>query len=87
MIKVLRQTLSGSSTAFEFPVKGTKFLVKNLSDQDCFVNFEDITNEDECILIPKQTAQVVLMNESSRFGFDTLYVKGTGLVEVQVVSY
>lgn len=28
MIKVLRQTLSGSSTVFEFPVKGTKFLVK-----------------------------------------------------------
>lgn len=76
---------------FEFSVKGTKFLVKNLSDADIYVNFENITNdnEDTSILIPSQVAQVVLMNEISHFGFDKIYVKGagTGDVEVQVVCY
>ena len=89
MLNVLRQTLAGTSTEFEFSVKGRKFLVKNLSDADIYVNFEDITNdnEDTSILIPSKVAQVVLMNEISHFGFDKIYVKGTGDVEVQVVSY
>ena len=89
MLNVLRQTLDGSSTEFEFSVKGRKFLVKNLSNADIYVNFEDITNdnEDTSILIPSQVAQVVLMNEISHFGFSKIYVKGTGDVEVQVVSY
>lgn len=89
MLNVLRQTLAGTSTEFEFSVKGRKFLVKNLSNADILVNFEDITNdnEDTSILIPSQVAQVVLMNEISHFGFDKIYVKGTGDVEVQVVSY
>lgn len=89
MLNVLRQTLAGTSTEFEFSVKGRKFLVKNLSSADIYVNFEDITNdnEDTSILIPSKVAQVVLMNEISHFGFDKIYVKGTGDVEVQVVSY
>ena len=39
-LKVKRQTLDGTSEAFEFDVKGVKFLVKNLSDNDCLVNFD-----------------------------------------------
>lgn len=88
-LKVQRKTLAGSSTEFEFPVKGTKFLVKNLSDAECYVNFEAITNENEdtSILIPAQIAQVVLANEITHFGVSSIYVKGTGDVEVQVINW
>ena len=88
-LKVKRQTLTGQSTAFTFDVPGLKFLVKNLSENDCLVNFDAITNdnESESILIPKQIAQLVLTNEHNPDGANTLYVKGTGDVEVQVVLY
>lgn len=89
MIHVQRKTLDGTSTEFEFDVRGTKFLVKNLSDDDILVNFEDITseNEDDSILIPSQIAQVVLMNEISHYGYSSIFVKGTGDVEVQIVRW
>lgn len=87
ILNVQRQTLAGASTAFEFDKKGVKFLVKNLSEHDCYVNYEAITaqNEATSILVPKKTAQVVLSNENSGYPTDTIYVKGTGDVEVQVI--
>lgn len=87
ILEVQRKTLAGTSTAFEFGKKGVKFLVKNLSENDCYVNYEAITAENEgaSILIPKKTAQVVLSNENSGYSTDTLYIKGTGDVEAQVI--
>lgn len=89
IFKVSRKTLDGTWQEFEFPVKGKKFLVKNFSDGDIYVDVRSTPGEDESLLIPSQVAQVVLMNEISHFGFNKIKVKGagTGDVEVQVVSY
>lgn len=88
---ILRKTLVGTSTEFTFNVKGTKFLVKNFSTGNIYVNFEPITNDNEntSIKIPKDIAQVVLSNEyhGNTLKADTLYIKGTGEVEVQVICY
>ena len=88
-LKIQRKTLTGNSEAFTFDVSGSKFLVKNLSEADCFVNFEAITNANEntSILIPKKTAQIVLSNENPIYGAKTIYVKGTGIIEVQVILW
>ena len=90
--KVQRKTLTGTNEAFQFDVKGEQFLVKNLSDNDCLVNFEPITNENEntSILIPKQVAQRILIKDNDYiygYGTNTLYIKGTGVVEVQVILW
>mgnify|MGYP007133719522 CR=1 FL=1 len=89
ILKVQRKTLTGDSTAFTFDVVGQRFLVKNLSEGDCLVNFEPITddNEDSSIKIPKDIGQIVLSNEYDGQGTNTIYVKGTGDVEVQVVLW
>ena len=88
-LKVQRKTLTGESTAFTFDTVGLKFLVKNLPSSDCLVNFEPITasNEDSSILIPKEVAQLVLTNEHGPSGAKTIYVQGTGDVEVQIVLW
>lgn len=87
MLQVKRLTLEGTSTAFEFTREGLKFLVKNLSDNDCYVNYTPITNDNESIsiLIPKKTAQVIITDEVDCYPTNTLYVKGTGDVEVQIL--
>ena len=87
MLQVQRKTLAGTSTAYEFTREGLKFLVKNLSDNDCYANIVPITNDNESIsiLIPKKTAQVVFTDEVNCYPTDTLYVKGTGDVEVQIL--
>ena len=101
-VKVIRKTLAGSSTAFEF--KGTtsagkniaayswKFLVKNLSEADCYVDFANITSgqENYAICVPAGSAQVCFARDhEDPFApvqkTDTIYVKGTGVIEVQAL--
>ena len=86
-LKVIRKTLTGDSEDFTFDVLGLRFLVKNFSDEDILVNFDPITNENESssIKVPKQFSQLVLIDETIPLGQNTLYVKGTGEVEVQIV--
>lgn len=90
-LKTQRKTLIGDSEMFQFDVQGEKFLVKNLSGNDCLVNFEPITpaNEGTSILIPKQIAQLILSNENPvyRYGTDKIYIKGIGAIEVQVILW
>lgn len=88
-LKLIRKTLTGDSEAFAFETVGLKFLVKNFSSSDMLVNFDPITaaNESSSILLPAQTAQIVLTNENNPDGARTLYVKGTGKVEVQVILW
>lgn len=84
-MKVVRQTLAGTSTSFDFTAKGCKYLVKNNTDGDILVNFEAITQDNEAtsIKIPKGTAQVVFTDDVYPQYFDKVYAKGTGEVEVQ----
>ena len=89
--RVQRKTLAGSSTAFTFDSPGLKFLVKNLSDENAMlVNFEDVTDDNAAasVKIPPMTAQVILTNEGApEIRYDTIYVKGTGDVEVQEILW
>lgn len=87
MLLVQRKTLEGTSTAYTFAKEGIKFLVKNLSDNDCLVNYAAITNDNEgsSILVPAKTAQIIVTDEVNCDATAILYVKGTGVVEVQVV--
>ena len=90
--RVIRKTLTGSSQEYDFGNPGMQFLVKNLSDGDVYVNFEDITNDNTAAsaLIPKETAQVIVTNTGyPKKEFAQIYVKGagTGDVEIQMILW
>lgn len=89
---VVRKTLTGESEAFTFEIKGHDFLVKNFTESDIFVNFDPITvaNEETSYKIPSMVAQLIDADNYLRYGVhtvktDTIYVKGTGEVEVDMV--
>ena len=88
-MKVIRKTLTGTSEGYTFDVPVVQFLVKNFSDNDILVNFENIviTNEPSSIKIPAGTAQLVIDNEYGGRAFKTIYIKGTGEVEVQALLW
>lgn len=89
--QVQRKTLSGGITKFSFDHVCGEYLVKNFSDNDAYVSFEDNTGEDESIKIAPNSYQVVVVNyylgglESNKT--KDLYVKGTGEVEVQQLCW
>lgn len=90
--RVIRQTLDGTSQEYDFGSPGMQFLVKNLSDGDILVNFEDLTDDNATAsaLIPKETAQVIVTNTGyPKKEFQKIYVKGsgTGDVEIQMILW
>lgn len=90
--RVIRKTLDGSSQEYDFGAPGMQFLVKNLSDGDILVNFEDLTDDNAAAsaLIPKETAQVIVTNTGyPKKEFSQIYVKGsgTGDVEIQMILW
>ena len=90
--RVIRKTLTGSSQEYDFGSPGMQFLVKNLSDGDILVNFEDLTDDNAAAsaLIPKETAQVIVTNTGyPKKEFSQIYVKGsgTGDVEIQMILW
>lgn len=85
---VLRKTLTGSWAEFSFDNAGRFYLVKNLSNADCLVSFEkEDIREDECIKVKKGQAEKVAISQSGLDSADfytkSLWVKGTGEIEVQ----
>lgn len=65
-VKLIRQpTVADTKQIYEFDIeKGFRFLVKNLTDDDIFVSFDENATEDEMILIPSECAQVVMVHEN-----------------------
>lgn len=89
---VKRVTLTGSESPVAFTGHSvSKFLVKNFSDSDIYVSLETPLVEDESIKISSEMYQVIMDNEDVRFGglheYDTIYVKGTGEVEIDALCY
>lgn len=81
---------------FFFNGKGRDFLVKNFSDNDLLVSFDNEAKDDEWIKIPANMYQVCTVNalrEDSSYRYeddiyrDRLYLKGNGEVEVQVLVW
>lgn len=94
--QVIRKTLDGASTAFTFSGTTTggkvldatscRFLVKNFGSDPVYVDFADITAEADAIKIPGGTAQICMVEERGiQARVNTIYVKGTGEVEVQAL--
>lgn len=68
-------TSANTALVLEFPVVGTRFLVKNLTDNDIYVALKETDNKGDCLLIPADTAQVVQVLEGP-------YVFGTNVVTI-----
>ena len=92
-MKLKRLALTGAKTAVQFEdTKCSKFLVKNFGSGDVYVSFAADTADADSIKIPKETGQICVDNEFyedkvTKHNFDTIYVKGTGEVEVQCITY
>ena len=59
MIFVRKPTTAGTKIKMEFPIEGTRFLVKNLTEGDIYAAVNDAKDKDICVLIPENTAQVI----------------------------
>ena len=83
-IKVQTKTVSGVE-AFVFSSVATSFLIKNFTDNDIFVSFEDNFTDSEAIRIGSNMGEEISsnINRSLAFETNTIFVKGSGSVEVQ----
>ena len=89
--KVIRKTLTGDWEPFTFDVKSKSFCVKNFSDDPCYVSFVDDDETNESIKIASGMAEVcyitALTNLANSFSRDTIYVNGTGEIEVEAIDW
>lgn len=85
--QVQRVTLSGTATPVTFKFPSGKYLVKNYSSGDIYVSFESTCNPASSIRIVSGYGQVCEINErggaAGQAKSKTIYVNGTGEVEVQ----
>lgn len=85
--QVQRVTLAGKATAVTFPYPSGKYLVKNYSSGDIYVSFESTCNPATSIRIASGYGQLCEINErggaAGQEKAKTIYVNGTGEVEVQ----
>lgn len=86
--QVLRKTISaGGWTEFKFNQPAKTFFVKNFSEEDILVTFEDDEIEAEAFKIPAGMAEEIAVsynNQSNpKYLKDAVYVKGVGEVEVE----
>ncbi len=90
--KIKRVTLmTGVMKTLSFQgIKAKAFFVKNLSVSDVTVSFAPIVSG-EGFLIPSKTAQFCVANLAANApdntGTDTVYLSGSGDVEVQAIWY
>ena len=80
---VLRKTLNNTLTEFNFGEYGSKFLVKNFTDSDIYASFE--SDGTKSVTIPSKKAFILASNEFNPDGHKSVYVLGTGEVEVRVL--
>lgn len=84
---VIRKTLEGDWTEFAFEKAGRYFFVKNFTDGDIFVSFEENTEEESCFKIASGVGEEVSISfealDREDYKTKSVYIKGTGEVEVQ----
>lgn len=86
--QVKRLTLTGNWLKVQFNFKAITYFVKNYSDSDVFVSFEENDSEDTSFKIKSGMGEEVAISYSGKkYKTDTLYVKGTGEVEVQQLDF
>lgn len=86
-IQLKRINLTGEITEITFEYQSGKYLVKNFSNRDIFVSFEKQFDETKAIKIASGNGQVCFITEiysqKDQAETKTLYIKGTGEIEVQ----
>lgn len=85
---VIRQTLTNNAwTAFTFTGKGRTYFVKNYTESDIYVSFENNDSENESFKIASGMGEEVAISfdvvRDENYFTNVIYVKGTGEVEVQ----
>lgn len=91
-LKLKRVTLTEEGfTAIAFDSNSGEYLVKNFSSGDIFVAFSANATEDTAIKIATGHGQVCLINKEGgnrgQIKTKTVYIKGSGEVEVQQLWY
>lgn len=89
--QVKRVTLTSGVNSIEFKYVCGKWLVKNFSDNDVFVSFDDNFTEDNAMKIPAGYFQMCVVNEYlgglETYKKNIIYIKGTGEIEVQQLCF
>jgi hypothetical protein len=92
-LKLIRKNIvANEATKFEFDVEGFEFLVKNFTNGDIYVAYENTTDTDEMSKIPSMAGQVCIINKDSNlsdtnrllFASKDIYVYSTSVGEVEV---
>lgn len=87
MKNVMRKTLTGGWTKYEFEQVCKHYFVKNYSDGDIYVSFDENDEEDASCKISSGVGEEIATTyreyDRNEDYTDTIYVKGTGEVEVQ----
>lgn len=87
MKNVKRVTLTGDWQSITFDQKTKNYFVKNFTNADIYVSFEENDDEDTSFKIASGIGESLAIEQSAlskeEFKTDTIYVKGTGEVEVQ----
>ena len=75
-LKVIRQaTTKDTKLTYEFDVLGFRFLVKNFTEDNIYVTFDELEEDkNKMILIPKKTAQLLLTNETPELKYGVQYI-------------
>ena len=85
-LNIVRKTLTGAKEPFAFSFKRSRFIVKNFSSGPALVSFDQAAEDSGSIKIPAGMGQVCyIVDDEGSVGVDTIYVKGTGEVEVQQI--
>lgn len=94
-LAVERLFLIGEVLAVEFSTLSPKYVVKNFSDDDIFVSFDEDFNPLKAIKISSGYAQTCMISEyvninnqiPDTYFAKTIYIYGTGEVEVQQILW
>ena len=92
MKQQLKRLTVSTSAQIKFRYKAKRFFVKNFTDDDIYVSFEAVTNNDfsECYKIKSGVAEeiyIAITGISNRYLTDTVYIYGNGDVEVQQLDF
>lgn len=84
---VKRVNLTGSWLEVKFENKASRYFVKNYSEADIFASFAADDSEDESYKIASYIGEELAISYAGvndrSYAVDTIYVKGTGEVEIQ----
>ena len=89
--QIKRLTVS-TQAQVNFRYEAKSYFVKNFTNSDIYVSFEEVTNDDfsECYKITGGIAEEVYIARtgiSNKYLTDTIYIYGNGEVEIQQLDF